>query len=157
MTVVNRLYQEPIYHLFFLEDKMKKTIKAELGTLPKLLIGAIAAAASIVVVSFILSLISSLTKNPTALTGVFSLLSLIIAGALFGFISSKLNGDGGIAIIFVSSVITALIMSAIGLIWCGGKVHFGVFLNYLAFIGTVALCAVIAGKIGGGKRRHKYR
>ena len=157
MTVVNRFYQEPIHHLFFLEDKMKKLIKAELGTLPKLLIGALTAGISIIAVSFILALISSVTKDPTSLTGLLSLLSLIIAGALFGFTFSKLSGDGGAAITFASSVLTALIMSVIGLISRGGKVHFGVFINYLAYLATVALCAALAGKIGGGRKKHKYR
>lgn len=135
---------------------MKKSMKRELGILPKLLIGVGIAALTVVAVSFTLSVISSLTKDPTSLTGIFSLLSLIIAGAVFGFIYTGLSGEGGGAIAFISSAITALLMSIAGLIWCGGKVPFGVFLNYLAYVGATGIFTLLRTRLGFGRRR-RYR
>lgn len=133
---------------------MKKSTRGELGLLPLLIISALAAALTIFAVAFILTLISSLTKDPTSLTGILSLLSLLIAGALFGFIATRIIRDGGALITFISAVITALIMSAVGLIWKGGEVPFDVFLNYAAYLGVVGICAFISQKM---QMRKSYR
>ena len=61
---------------------MRKYKRKELGLTPLMLLGAGFALTVTVVVSFILAIISSLTKDPTALTGAFSLVALILSGAI---------------------------------------------------------------------------
>ena len=134
---------------------MKKHTKKELSLPLLLLIGTAASILSVVLVSFVFALISSMTKNPTALTGIFSLVSLLFAGALSGFVISKVIRDGGSLIAVLSAVIAALLMSVIGLIVKGGAVPISVFLNYLAYLGTAALASFLATKTI--KKRARFR
>lgn len=134
---------------------MKKHTKKELSLPLLLLIGTAASILSVVLVSFVFALISSMTKNPTALTGIFSLVSLLFAGALSGFVISKVIRDGGSLIAVLSAVIAALLMSVIGLIVKGGIVPISVFLNYLAYLGTAALASFLATKTV--KKRARFR
>lgn len=132
---------------------MKKRNKKELSLPILMLIGAALSVLLVIASSFVFTLIASLTKDPGALIGMFSLASLIFAGALSGFIITKLFRDGGSLIALLSAVFAALIMSVIGLIAKKGTVPLSVFLNYLAYVGVAALFAFLAGK----KRKKKVK
>ena len=134
---------------------MKKHKRKEFGLTALMLLGAAFAIAVIVVVSFILSVISSLTKDPTSLIGAFSLLSLILSGAISGFVTSKVNGDGGVLVAVLSSVISAFTILAIGLIWKGGAIKLSVPLNLIVFIAVSVIASLLAKKITR-KKRHRY-
>lgn len=123
-----------------------KTRRKELPLPTLLLIGTGISLAAVVFVSFIFSIIASLTSDPANMIGIFSLLSLIIAGAASGFLTSKLFGSGGAVIAFLSSVIAAALLCIIGLTVKGGSIGISVILNYLAYIGATALLAFIATK-----------
>ena len=105
--------------------------------------------------TLIFALISSLTDDPTSFTGIFSLLSLLVAGAVASFVIAKLIRDGGTLIAIISSALTSLILTALGLIISGGAVHFGVFLNYAALIGISAIATLIAKKTNEKRRRYR--
>ena len=105
-------------------------------------------------VSLALSIISYFTKDPTALSGAFSLLSLVLAGAVSAFISARMWGEGGALIAILSAVISAIVMLAIGLIWRGGLLPFGVLLNIAAFLAASALSATLAKR---KKKAHRGR
>ena len=135
---------------------MKKYKRKELGLTALMLLGAGFAMAVTVAVAFTLAIISSFTDDPTALTGAFSLLALILAGAISGFVTSKVNGDGGVLIGVLSSVIAAALILIIGLIWNGGSLNLGVILNLASFIGVSVLSALLSKKFAR-KPRGKYR
>lgn len=131
---------------------MKKHKRKELGLTALLLIGAATSVVAVFVVAFILAFISSLTKDPTSMTGAFSLLALILAGAVSGFVISRANGDGGALVGILSSVIATGVMIIAGLIWKNGFLPLGALLNLLAFL-AVAIISSILGKKRARKRR----
>lgn len=134
---------------------MKKHKRKEFGLTTLMLLGAAFALVVMLAVSFILSVISSMTKDPTSFIGAFSLLSLILSGAISGFVTSKVNGDGGVLIAILSSVISAFTILAIGLIWKGGAIKLSVPLNLLVFI-AVSLIASLLGKKQPKRKKHRY-
>ena len=131
---------------------MKKHKRKELGLGALLVIGAVASVGAVFVMAFILAMISSMTKDPTSLTGAFSLLALLLAGAVSGFVISRVNGEGGKLIGILSSVIATSVMMIVGLIWKGGLLPLGALLNLFAFL-AVGVLASILGKKRARKRR----
>ncbi len=131
---------------------MKKHKRKELGLTALLLIGAAASVGAVFVVAFILAFISSMTKDPTSMTGAFSLLALILAGAVSGFVISRANGDGGALVGILSSVIATGVMIIAGLIWKSGFLPLGALLNLLAFL-AVGIFSSLLGKKRSRKRR----
>ena len=136
---------------------MKKHNKKELGLTALMLIGTAGAVAAVFAMALLLALFSSFTEDPTSLTGAFSLLALLLAGAVSGFVTSKLCGDGGALIGSLSAVIAGCLMIITGLIWMKGALPFGVVINMLAFIGVSVVAAVIGRKLTRRKRRKYYR
>ena len=134
---------------------MKKRKRKEFGLTTLVLLGAAFAVAIIIAVSFVMSIISYLTKNPTSLIGALSLITLILSGAVSGFVTSKVNGDGGVLVAILSSVISAFTILAIGLVWKGGAINFGVPLNLGVFIAFSAIGAIF-GKKMPKKNRRRY-
>ncbi len=133
---------------------MKKHKRKELGLGALLAIGVIASLGAVFVMAFILALISSMTKDPTSLTGAFSLLALLLAGAVSGFVISRLNGEGGTLVGILSSAIATGIMIIAGLIWKGGFLPLGALLNLLAFLAVGVLASIIGKKRARKRRRY---
>ena len=131
---------------------MKKHKRKELGLGALLGIGTLSSLGAVFVMAFILALISSMTKDPTSLTGAFSLLALLLAGAVSGFVISRVNGEGGKLVGILSSVIATSVMMIVGLIWKGGLLPLGALLNLFAFL-AVGVLASILGKKRARKRR----
>ena len=134
---------------------MKKHKRKELGLVPLTLLGTAFAILVIVSVTFAMSLISSFTKDPSSLTGAFSLITLLLAGGISGFVTSRANGDGGSLISIISALISAFLIIIIGLIWGKGMMNIGAFINTLAFVGVSILFAVL-GKKRVKRRRRRY-
>lgn len=132
---------------------MKKHKRKELGLTSLILLGAGFTIVTIVITSFIFAIISSFTKNPTALTGILSLVALLLSGAISGFVTSAANGEGGALIGILSTVVSALLILTVGLIWRGGALNLGMLLNLLAFIGISVLFSILGKK--RIKRGHK--
>ena len=114
-----------------------------------LLMGAGFALGSVVAVALMLAVISYFTADPTALTGAFSLLALAIAGAISGFSTSRVRGEGGVLIGVVSAMIATAVMLAVGLVWRGGLLPLGAILNLAVFLITSVFSAL------AGKRRKR--
>jgi hypothetical protein len=134
---------------------MKKHSRKELSLPILILISTVVFISAGALCTLIFALISSLTDDPGALTGIFSLLSLLLSGSVASFVIAKLIRDGGTLIAIISSALTSLILTALGLIISGGAVHFGVFLNYAALIGISAIATLIAKKTNGKRRRYR--
>ncbi len=134
---------------------MRKRKSKELGLVTLILIGAAVGLGAILLVTFILAFISSMTKDPTSLTGGLSLAALIVSGAVSGFGISKANGEGGALVGILSSIITASVILVIGLIVSTGKLNLGVFLNLIAYMMTSTLASIL-GKKRLKRRKRKY-
>ena len=131
---------------------MKKHMNKDLSLARRLAIGTLISALSIVVTCLAFTVISSLTKDPTSLIGIFSLTTLLLGGALSGFIISRMRCGGSLTAIGSSGII-ALLMLMIGFIIKGGMLSLSIFLNYLAYLGATALFSSKFLKIGKRKRR----
>ena len=136
---------------------MKKHKRKELGLTSLILLGAGFALATVTATAFLLALISSFTKNPTALTGILSLIALLLSGAISGYVTSRVNGEGGSLIGILSAVICVFLITVVGLIWKGGALNLGMPLNLLAFIGVSVLFSILGSKRLKKKHRAYYR
>lgn len=132
---------------------MKKRLFYDLNPVLVILIETAAAVLTFFAVSFIFTLFASLSENPTSLIGIFSLISLLVSGALFGFVTSRIMGEGSKLSIPISALCTVLIMIAIGLIWSKGTTHISTLLNYLTYIGVAVIFSYL-GRIR--PKRKKY-
>lgn len=108
---------------------------------------------SIFVISLSLSLISYFTGDPTSLTGAFALLSLILSGAISGFLTSRYSGDDGVLLATLSAAITAALTLVIGLIWKGGWLPLNVLLN----VGVFTVTSIIGALIGKKRSKHTHK
>ena len=136
---------------------MKRQKRKELSLPILLLIGAGVSLASVPAVSLTLAIASYLTKNPTSLVGAFSLLSLLLAGAISGFANARLGGDGGSLIGIISAIAASLIMLSVGLIWRGGMLPLSALLNLTAFILTSVGSAILGKKRARSTRKRRFR
>ena len=130
---------------------MKKYSLSNIHPILQALLGALAAILCFLAVSFIFALISSFTENPTSLTGIFSLLSLLTSGAIFGLTASRIIGNGAQRLISISLGISVAVMLLVGVILKGGAIAPSALLNYLAYLGVGVIFAFL------GKRRNKKK
>ena len=130
---------------------MKKRKRKEPGLTTLMLAGAGFALALILFLSFVMAIISSLTKDPTALTGALSLGTILLSGAIAGFVTSRVNRAGGTLVGTLSAIITAAVILIVGLISGGGRVSAGMLINVPAYISISVLSSVL------GKKRTKRR
>ena len=137
---------------------MKKHKRKEFSFPILLLMGAAFSLGTVLLVSLALATVSYFTKDPTALTGAFSLITLILAGGISAFITTKANGEGGSLVGILSAVISALLMLTVGIIWRGGLLPLGAVLNFVAFT-VVSIAASLLGKHRPTRshKKHTYR
>ena len=133
---------------------MKKYMKRELPFPLLLLIGAGVMIGAVAVCALIFAAFSSLSPDPTSLTGALSLSALLIAGAVASFALTRIFKSGA-PLAIISAAIAGALMCVVGLIIGGGSVSYGVFLNYLAFVCVSALFSILATKTGGKRRRYR--
>lgn len=134
---------------------MKKHKRKEAGLTALMLMGAAFSLGLILAVSLILAAVSLLTDDPTSMTGALSLVALLAAGAISGFVTSRVNGGGGVLVGVLSTVITAAVMLIISLVADGGRVNLGVLVNVGAYVALSVIAAVL-GKKRVGKRKRRY-
>ena len=136
---------------------MKRQKRKELSLPILLLIGAGVSLASVLTMTLILAIASYFTKDPTSLVGAFSLLSLLLAGAISGFVNARTGGDGGALIGIISASVASLIMLSVGLIWRGGMLPLSALLNLTAFILTSVGSAILGKKRARSTRKRRFR
>ena len=136
---------------------MKRQKRKELSLPILLLIGAGVSLASVLTMTLILAIASYFTKDPTSLVGAFSLLSILLAGAISGFVNARIGGDGGALIGIISASLASLIMLSVGLIWRGGMLPLSALLNLTAFILTSVGSAILGKKRARSTRKRRFR
>ena len=130
---------------------MKKHKRKEFSLPILLLMGAGFALCTVIAVSLILSIVAYLTSDPTAMIGAFALLSLALAGAISGFVTSRVNGEGGVLVGVLSAMICAAVMLAVGIVCKGGLLPLSAVLNIAVLVATSSFSALL------GKGKHKRR
>ena len=128
---------------------MKRHKRKEFGFPILLLMGAGFALGTVAATALGLAVLSYLTADPTAFIGAFSLLTLVIAGAVSGFVTSRVRGEGGVLVAVLSAVIATAVMLAVGLVWRGSALPLGAILNLAVFI----IASVLSALIGKRKKR----
>ncbi|MBQ8528881.1 MAG: hypothetical protein IJ459_04005 [Clostridia bacterium] len=109
---------------------------------------------SVPVFTLIGAALASASEDPTAKVGLYSLLSLLLAAAVGGFIVSRLSGEGGIKIALLCALAVVMVMLLISVIVTGGAPSVSALMNYGCYLGVYALAAIL-GKRRGGKRRRR--
>ena len=139
----------------FIGGNMKKHKRKELGLSTIMLLGTAFSIVVIILTALIMAIISSLTKDPTSLTGAFSLVTLLISGAISGFVTSRANGEGGKLVGIVSSISAAFIIVIVGLVWKRGMLNLGALINVIAFIAVSVVFSMLGTKkVKRGHRRY---
>ena len=111
-----------------------------------LFIGALISATMFALLSFIFALLAYRTNDPTSLTDVFSLISLLLTGAVMGFAVSKIKGDGGMLISVLCALLFCVCLLMVGVIMSGGSLPPRVPLNYVCYLGVASLFAWLGGR-----------
>ncbi len=105
------------------------------------------------IISLLFTALACLYKNPLDLTGILGLLSLLISGAVCGFVNVKTNKDKGIKMPLISSLIATLVLFVASLFVCGTEGILRTLMNCACYILSCLLFATLAKR----ERRHKRK
>ena len=115
--------------------------------------GILFSVATLTTLSFISSFILMSTKNPLLSIKMASLVTLLAAGAISGFVIAKYKGNLSFGISIAASATVAILMLAISLISAKGNVSGGIFMNYLCYVLVSAFFSFVGRK--RSVRRHR--
>ena len=132
---------------------MKRHTRKEFSFPALLLMGSGFALATVLAVAMLLAVVAYLSNDPTSLTAAFALLTLVLAGAVSGFVTSRVNGDGGALIGILSALICTAIIAVVGLIVKGGLIPLGAILNLAVYAVTSVAAATLAKRKKTARRR----
>ena len=108
---------------------------------------------TLIILSFISSLILMSTKNPLFSIKLTSLVTLLAAGAISGFAIAKYKGNLSLGISIAASASAAILMLVISLISAKGNVSGSIFMNYICYVMVSAFFAFIGRK----RKMHRHR
>ena len=106
---------------------------------------------SVPAVSLIISILLTMTKNPTALINVCSLASTVICALASGLFVSRYKKAGGIGYSAIIILCTVIIMIICALIINKGRIYPSAMMNYGCYVGIAMLSAYF------GKNRLKRK
>lgn len=116
--------------------------------------GIIISVAMLLAVSLILSIVTEASSDPSAVMGIYSLLSIILSAALSGITVSTVSGEHGIKISALCALMIVLIMMLTGTIVNGGGLPTRGLMNYLCYF-AIYLFSALLGKPGKKRRKHR--
>ncbi len=124
------------------------------GSVKRILISSLICGAAIPLFSLIFSIFCYSSDDPLGKINLFSLISLLLSGAVAGFISARINRKYGSGSCLIPGIIVALVIFGVSLILSGGA-----FLPCLMNSGCYALVylffAIISkGRDKDSKKRH---
>ncbi len=134
---------------------MRKRFKAKNKENPikSVFIGILTIFITFLVTSFVITIVAYNSSDPTAKTGLFSIISLVLSGAIATFINTKLYGKENVIYPFLSSLTALVIFMITSLIMCG-KISGGTLMSALCFT-LAAIFAIFIGKMKKhARRRH---
>ncbi len=116
-----------------------------------LLYSALMSIGIVIIMALAAAVFAYFISDPSEMTPLLSLISLLFSGVLGGVLSVKLFGNTPL-LAFIASAVSLIPMIIAGLIIAGGMIGANVFLNYLAYLGVTALSAVISTRLRGKKK-----
>ena len=93
-------------------------------------------------------------SDPTALTGIFSIISLLLSSCVMGIFVSRRRGEGGVALAALCALIFAAIMLSVELIAKRGAVSAPFAINIASAFGVCIITAYLTRK---RRRSHSSR
>ena len=124
------------------------------ATLPRALISGVGISFAILLIfSRIFSGIIMTASNPTGSIKTVSLVTLLVSGAVSGFVISKAKGDGGTFTSLLSSLVFIGIILAVSLILTKGRVGGTIFMNCLCYFLISLFSSFLAKKRYRRRRR----
>ncbi len=115
----------------------RRTKNTKSSGIRSLLIGVGIAAVSYFFLAFVFSVAAYLGSDPTRRVGLFSLISLVVSGAVTGFAVTKKSEGKFTALL--SSLILSLILLVVGVIISKGAPSLGNFINIAIYVASVAI------------------
>ena len=116
--------------------------------------GLIASGISLFLTALIGAIIASFLDNPTSSIGAISFITLIVAGGVSGFSTSKYKGEGGVMPAMLSALVFAIVLLVIGFIMSDGKLPLVTFINLVVYFISATFFAIIGKK---RDKKHKRR
>ncbi len=128
--------------------------KFKAGTFTMTLFGVGICFLSFLILTLIGSLVLMLTKNPALYTVPAFFAVFLTSAAISAFINAKLSGNG-ISGALISGGMFVIMLFIVSLIAEGGKVGFGVIVNYVCYMLVTAMFTLLA-KQKKAKRRRRH-
>lgn len=126
-----------------------------LSPLQAIILGTLFAAIAYFLMSFVVSIISFNTEDPTSLVDPMSLTALLVSGALTALVITRVCGDRGFITALLCSLMLALLLLICGLVASGGNLPLRCPINYLCYVGISALTAFLGRKRGTDRHRKR--
>ncbi len=104
-------------------------------------------------VMLIMSVLIDRAEDPSRLIGALGMVGMLISAALSGFITARMNKDGGAVVCAAAALIFSLMMLLVGIIISSGAPSIRCPLNCLCYLGVSLLGGLLASRIGKGRRR----
>ena len=121
-------------------------------TLPRALLSGVGISLAVLLVfALIASAIIMTASNPTGSVKAASLVTLLVSGAVSGFLISKKRGEGGAFASLLSSIIFIAVILAASLIMSKGQVGGIIFMNCLCYFLISFFFSLLA------KKRYRHR
>lgn len=112
-----------------------------------------ASALAMLLFSFVMALVASLTENPGGLTDILSLVALVLSGVFCGVFGAKFNKQKNIFLPAIVALSVALVMLVVCII-LSGKVSGSALMNYGCYMGIALFSAFLGSR---EKKRRKHR
>lgn len=134
---------------------MRKSSSGKRGTSPlmNLLIGTLIGAGIFLVVLLFVTFVTGRTKDPGGTVRLLSLPVFLLSAAVTGFVLGRRNGEGGLRLTALSTLLFLLILLLVGMLLSGGHLSWQVLLYDVGYFLTALLCSLPGTK----KKRKKHR
>ena len=133
--------------------KKSKLINRRGARLSPLVLGVLFSFLSLMISSFLVSVIISALKNPIEMIAIGSLIAFMTSGAVSGFSIARKNRASGIRLSLICSVIFIAIVLVASLLTKRGSISGGMFMNYLCYLMISAFFAFLGAREKRRKRR----
>ena len=131
---------------------MKRTKSRDTSALRALLTGLLVSTVSFFACMLIATLILFLGDDPTYKSELFSFGAMLISGAIAGFITSRMRGEGGTLIATLAALALVLLLFIIGTV-STGLPSLPSVINYAIYVGISAVAAFL----GRPREKHRHR
>lgn len=108
------------------------------------------------VISLIFTAICYAGNDPTNAIDIFSLVALLLSGALSSFINARLGAKRGFPIAVIATAFSSALLLILGLVFSAGAIGFGLFMNIICYV-MVCLLFGFFGKSSTARKHSRRR